>query len=121
MAGIFGWDPDEQAGPQPVRGPEWTRLEPGAGNPTVETRRILDLRQGVLMSESPGRRSARFASLADRHFRISKEAGSELAETRVKHLGDEEVIEELCRMLGAEGSDLGARRHAEALLGLTPA
>jgi DNA repair protein RecN (Recombination protein N) len=96
-------------------------VDAGIGGQTARAvgerlRRLGAERQVLCITHLP-----QIASLADRHFRISKEAGSELAETRVKHLGDEEVIEELCRMLGAEGSDSGARRHAEALLGLTPA
>ena len=30
VAGVYGWDPDEQAGPELMRGPEWTRIEAGA-------------------------------------------------------------------------------------------
>jgi len=62
------------------------------------------------------------AALAETHFRIAKSApGSEseaqqIALTTVERLGDADVIEELCRMLGAEASDAGARRHAEELL-----
>ena len=56
------------------------------------------------------------ASLARRHFRIAKSAGGDLARTSVEALGDGDVIGELVRMLGADGSDAGARRHAEELL-----
>jgi DNA repair protein RecN (Recombination protein N) len=55
------------------------------------------------------------AALADRHFRIEKSSDEELTRTTVMQLDDSEVIEELCRMLGADASDPGARRHAEAL------
>ena len=34
----------------------------------------------------------------------------------VERLGDGGVVEELCRMLGADAGDAGARRHAEELL-----
>jgi DNA repair ATPase RecN len=34
----------------------------------------------------------------------------------VQALDDSEVVGELCRMLGADTSDAGARRHAEELL-----
>ena len=69
VAGIFGWDPQGQAGPQLVRGPEWTCLEvePEGGAPR---RRTLDLRQGMLVGESDGFRSARYASLADRRLLV---------------------------------------------------
>jgi DNA repair protein RecN (Recombination protein N) len=56
------------------------------------------------------------AALADRHFRIEKASDEELARTTVVQLGGSEVIEELCRMLGADARDPGARKHAEALV-----
>jgi DNA repair protein RecN (Recombination protein N) len=56
------------------------------------------------------------ASLADRHFRIEKRAGGALAHTVVEQLADAAVVDELCRMLGGDSSDAGARRHAEELL-----
>jgi DNA repair protein RecN (Recombination protein N) len=56
------------------------------------------------------------ASLADSHFRIEKETGGELARTSVEALEGADVVAELCRMLGADESDAGARRHAEELL-----
>lgn len=56
------------------------------------------------------------ASLAERHFRIEKSAAGDLARTTVEPLEGDGVLEELCRMLGADSSDAGARRHAEELL-----
>jgi len=56
------------------------------------------------------------AAMADRHFRIEKSPGTEVALTRVERLEDGAVVEELCRMLGADASDAGARRHAKELL-----
>jgi DNA repair protein RecN (Recombination protein N) len=56
------------------------------------------------------------ASLADTHFRIEKRAAGEVTRATVEHLEDDRVVEELCRMLGADASDAGARRHAEELL-----
>jgi DNA repair protein RecN (Recombination protein N) len=56
------------------------------------------------------------AALADRHFRIEKSSGREVARTSVERLEDGAVVEELCRMLGADASDAGARRHAKELL-----
>ena len=56
------------------------------------------------------------AALADGHFRIEKSAETELAVASVEALDGEQVVAELCRMLGAEASDAGARRHAEELL-----
>jgi len=56
------------------------------------------------------------AAMADRHFRIEKSSGEEVALTRVERLEDASVVEELCRMLGADASDAGARRHVKELL-----
>jgi len=62
------------------------------------------------------------AALAGTHFRIAKTApgpdssAGRVALTTVERLGETDVVEELCRMLGAEASDAGARRHAEELL-----
>jgi DNA repair protein RecN (Recombination protein N) len=56
------------------------------------------------------------AALADRHFRIEKASDEALARATVAELADEEIVEELCRMLGADAEDPGARKHAEALL-----
>ena len=56
------------------------------------------------------------ASLAERHFSIEKEQSGDVPRARVAQLDGEAVVEELCRMLGADTSDTGARRHAEELL-----
>jgi DNA repair protein RecN (Recombination protein N) len=60
------------------------------------------------------------ASLAARHFRVVKDAGSRrasgAARAEVKRLERRELVAELCRMLGADSDDLAARRHAEQLL-----
>jgi DNA repair protein RecN (Recombination protein N) len=56
------------------------------------------------------------AALADRHFRIEKSAGGDVARASVERLEDAGVVEELCRMLGADSGDAGARRHAKELL-----
>jgi DNA repair protein RecN (Recombination protein N) len=56
------------------------------------------------------------ASLADAHFRIEKDTGGDVTRTTVEPLEGPEVVAELCRMLGADTSDAGARRHAEELL-----
>jgi DNA repair protein RecN (Recombination protein N) len=56
------------------------------------------------------------AALADRHFRIEKESAEELARTTVAELESGQIVEELCRMLGADADDPGARKHAKALL-----
>ena len=56
------------------------------------------------------------AAMAERHFRIEKSAGEDVALTRVERLEKGAVVEELCRMLGADASDAGAKRHAKELL-----
>ena len=56
------------------------------------------------------------AAQADHHFRIEKTATGRLARTEVERLEPTRVVDELCRMLGADAADLGARRHAEGLL-----
>jgi len=56
------------------------------------------------------------AAMAEGHFRIEKEADGEVTRASVEHLDHSGVIEELCRMLGAEASDAGARKHAKELL-----
>ena len=56
------------------------------------------------------------ASLADRHFRISKVTDGKSTRTRVQSLGDDERIEEVARMLG--GVDITAKtlEHAAEML-----
>ena len=65
------------------------------------------------------------ASLATRHFRVVKHApglrdasrsGAGVARAEVERLDRGQLVEELCRMLGADAGDEAARRHAEALL-----
>jgi DNA repair protein RecN (Recombination protein N) len=56
------------------------------------------------------------ASFAARHFTISKDLGGEPTRATVTRLGDEQVLGELVRMLGADAQDAGARRHAKELL-----
>ncbi len=56
------------------------------------------------------------ASLARRHFVVAKETVSGHALATVEGVSDEGVIDELCRMLGAEAGDEAASRHARELL-----
>jgi DNA repair protein RecN (Recombination protein N) len=56
------------------------------------------------------------AALAASHFRIEKSTADQTSLTTVEALEREGVVEELMRMLGADASDGGARRHAEELL-----
>jgi DNA repair protein RecN (Recombination protein N) len=63
------------------------------------------------------------ASLATRHFRVTKHtqlaeagAGGAVARAEVESLDRGQLVEELCRMLGADAGDEAARQHAERLL-----
>ncbi len=56
------------------------------------------------------------AAAASRHFQIEKRARDGESRAAVRRLNSEEVVDELCRMLGAAGEDAGARRHARELL-----
>jgi trehalose/maltose hydrolase-like predicted phosphorylase len=95
VAGVYGRREGDLEVPELVVGPDWTRLAPqAAGEPvdldrgeTLEHRRILDLRQGILFRDWRQRlpsgaevrlRSARFASLADREL-LALEAEGRLA------------------------------------------
>ena len=91
-------------------------VDSGVGGQTARAvgerlRGLGEARQVLCITHLP-----QIAAMADRHFRIEKAAAGELATTTVEQLAKAEVVEELCRMLGADASDLGARRHAKELL-----
>jgi DNA repair protein RecN (Recombination protein N) len=91
-------------------------VDAGIGGQTARAvgerlRALAERRQIVCITHLP-----QIASLARRHFRIEKSAETELARTTVEALDDGDLVAELCRMLGADTSDAGARRHAEELL-----
>ena len=91
-------------------------VDAGVGGQTARAvgdrlRALAEGRQVLCITHLP-----QIASLATRHFRIEKEAGGELARTTVERLEDGLVLDELCRMLGADAKDAGARKHAEELL-----
>jgi DNA repair protein RecN (Recombination protein N) len=91
-------------------------VDAGIGGQTARAvgerlRALAEGRQIVCITHLP-----QIASLARRHFRIEKSAEGDLARTSVEALGDTDVVAELCRMLGADTTDAGARRHAEELL-----
>jgi DNA repair protein RecN (Recombination protein N) len=91
-------------------------VDAGIGGQTARVvgeklRRLAESRQVLCITHLP-----QIASLAQRHFSIEKEQDGKLARAFVERLEGEGVIEELCRMLGADTSDGGARRHAEELL-----
>jgi DNA repair protein RecN (Recombination protein N) len=56
------------------------------------------------------------ASLAGNHFTVTKSADGEAAIARVVRVDGEDLVAEIVRMLGAEGDDEAADRHARELL-----
>ncbi len=102
-----------------VDGPEtvaFDEIDAGVGGNTARAvghklRELGTRRQVVCITHLP-----QVASLAGRHFRVVKRPGRELAQADVEQLDRGELVNELCRMLGAEEADGVARRHAERLL-----
>jgi len=92
-------------------------VDAGIGGQTAravgdQLRALAAERQVICITHLP-----QVASLAARHFSISKDATRIPAQTTVTELRDDEVVSELVRMLGADGdADQAARRHAEELL-----
>jgi DNA repair protein RecN (Recombination protein N) len=91
-------------------------VDAGVGGQTARAvgerlRALGDARQVLCITHLP-----QIAALATSHFRIEKSAESDTALTTVEALEGDGVVAELCRMLGAEASDIAARRHAEELL-----
>jgi DNA repair protein RecN (Recombination protein N) len=91
-------------------------VDAGVGGQTARTvgerlRALGEARQVLCITHLP-----QIAALATAHFRIEKSAETDTALTTVEALEGDGVVEELCRMLGADASDQAARRHAEELL-----
>jgi len=91
-------------------------VDAGIGGQTARAvgerlRRLGEHRQVICITHLP-----QVASLAQRHFRIEKDAGADVARTSVEQLDGDHLVEELCRMLGSDVADDGARQHAEKLL-----
>jgi DNA repair protein RecN (Recombination protein N) len=91
-------------------------VDAGVGGQTARAvgerlRSLAEGRQVLCITHLP-----QIAALGERHFRIEKSPDDELAVATVEALDGDRVVEELCRMLGAEASDGAARRHAEELL-----
>ena len=69
-------------------------------------------RQVIVITHLP-----QVAALAERHYRLIKGVdGDGRATTEITSVEGDDLVDELCRMLGAAPSDDGARRHAEELL-----
>jgi DNA repair protein RecN (Recombination protein N) len=91
-------------------------VDAGIGGQTAravgeELRALSAGRQLVCITHLP-----QIASLAQWHFSIHKDTTVEPARTTVTQLAAGEVVGELVRMLGADATDAGARRHAKELL-----
>ncbi len=73
---------------------------------------LAETRQVIVITHLP-----QVAALADRHYRLVKGVDADdRATTQIMAVEGDELVDELCRMLGAAPSDAGARRHAEELL-----
>lgn len=91
-------------------------VDAGVGGQTARAvgerlRRLARGRQVVCITHLP-----QIASLAASHLRIEKTGGDGVARATVERLDGDAVVAELCRMLGADTEDAGARRHAQELL-----
>jgi DNA repair protein RecN (Recombination protein N) len=91
-------------------------VDAGIGGQTARAvgEQLRDLaagRQVICITHLP-----QIASLADRHFTIVKDVSGDTARTTVTQLQRADVVGELVRMLGADGDDTAARRHARELL-----
>jgi DNA repair protein RecN (Recombination protein N) len=91
-------------------------VDAGIGGQTAravgeQLRELASGRQVICITHLP-----QIASLADRHFTIVKDISASTARTTVTQLGKADLVGELVRMLGAEGDDSAARRHARELL-----
>jgi DNA repair protein RecN (Recombination protein N) len=75
--------------------------------------RLAESRQVIVITHLP-----QVAALADGHYRLVKEGGADegIATTHIEPLVGDDLVAELCRMLGASPDDEGARRHAGELL-----
>jgi DNA repair protein RecN (Recombination protein N) len=92
-------------------------IDAGIGGTTARAvgerlRRLGGSRQVICITHLP-----QVASLAGTHFRIEKsDPGGEGARAEVELVEGEELVAEICRMLGADRRDEAASRHARELL-----
>jgi DNA repair protein RecN (Recombination protein N) len=73
-------------------------------------RTLAEGRQVLCITHLP-----QIASLGDRHFAIVKDTNADPTRASVVQLQEPDVLGELVRMLGADGDDSSARRHAREL------
>ena len=91
-------------------------VDAGIGGQTAravgeQLRGLASGRQVICITHLP-----QIASMADRHFTIVKDTSADPARTSVTLLERGAVVGELVRMLGADDTDVAARRHAKELL-----
>jgi DNA repair protein RecN (Recombination protein N) len=91
-------------------------IDAGVGGQTARAvgerlRALGEERQVICITHLP-----QVASLASTHFTLEKDISGERATATVRRLDGEGVVEEIRRMLGADGSDEAATRHARQLL-----
>jgi DNA repair protein RecN (Recombination protein N) len=77
----------------------------------LKLRELGETRQVFCVTHLP-----QVASLADHHIRISKISDGKSTKTVVTHLGDDERVEELARMLGGVEITARTREHAAEML-----
>ena len=90
-------------------------IDAGIGGHTARAvgERLQSLAQGrqiVCITHLP-----QIASLAARHFSVSKDTTADPTVASVVQLAERDVVTELVRMLGAEDQDVAARKHAREL------
>ena len=91
-------------------------IDAGIGGKTARVvgerlRALGESRQVLCITHLP-----QVASMASAHFRLEKTLDGERAIATVERLDGEGVVEEIRRMLGGEGTDEAADRHARELL-----
>ena len=91
-------------------------IDAGIGGSTAgvvgdRLRRVAEGRQVIAITHLP-----QVASRAGRHFSISKEASNDLATADVTMLSEDQVVDEIRRMLGAGEGDDAATTHARKLV-----
>jgi len=110
--GGAGSDGGEPAQPLLV----FDEIDAGIGGHTARAvgehlRRLSDGRQVLCITHLP-----QVAALGARHFTIVKDSSAIPARTTVSLLGNDELVGELVRMLGAGDGDRAASQHARQLL-----
>ena len=75
-------------------------------------RAMAEGRQVIVITHLP-----QVAAMADAHYRLVKGVDEDgVATTTIEAVAGDDLVAELCRMLGASPDDDGARRHAQELL-----